>query len=185
MLDAVKGDRRVRITFDDGNASDLECALPALVDRGLKGEFFLVVENIGAPGYLTIAQVRELAATGMEIGLHGVDHSPWQGLDNKALDLEIVGGRRRLEDILQRPVDTAACPFGTYDRRCLRVLRSAGFRKVYTCDGGTARPREWLQSRTTVRKSHNVDDVMSWIGTSPWQPREVLRRAKTLAKRLL
>jgi peptidoglycan/xylan/chitin deacetylase (PgdA/CDA1 family) len=40
VADAVAGRSDVRITFDDGNASDVEIALPRLVERGLKAEFF-------------------------------------------------------------------------------------------------------------------------------------------------
>ena len=43
VLDAAVGRPDVRITFDDGNASDVEIALPRLVDRGLTGEFCEIV----------------------------------------------------------------------------------------------------------------------------------------------
>src|SRR5438034_8841581 len=41
VLDAAVGRPDVRITFDDGNCSDVEIALPRLLERGLTAEFFV------------------------------------------------------------------------------------------------------------------------------------------------
>ncbi len=40
------------ITFDDGNISDHEIALPALVDHGLQATFFVLTGRIGMAGSL-------------------------------------------------------------------------------------------------------------------------------------
>ena len=65
-LDSVVGRSDVRITFDDGNASDLEQALPGLRQRGLTATFFVVAGRLGDPGFLDEQDVRALAAAGME-----------------------------------------------------------------------------------------------------------------------
>jgi peptidoglycan/xylan/chitin deacetylase (PgdA/CDA1 family) len=179
VLDAVAGRDDVRITFDDGNASDLELALPALRRRGLTGTFFVVAGRLGAPGFVDADGVRELADAGMAIGCHGMNHRPWRKLDDAALDEELVEARARLERIVGRPVTAAACPFGSYDRRVLRALRRSGYRTVYTSDGGTATPRGWLQPRTTVRPDHGpelVGRIAAANGT-------LRRRAKLTVKR--
>src|SRR4051794_40406907 len=44
------------------------------------------------------------------------------GSSTTALRVELVDARRLLEDIVERPVCEAACPFGSYDRRVLRLL---------------------------------------------------------------
>ena len=46
-----------RISFDDGNASDVGIALPELERRGLKAVFFLLAGRLGQPGSLTEADV--------------------------------------------------------------------------------------------------------------------------------
>src|SRR4051812_25578445 len=80
LLDSVEGRDDVRITFDDGNASDVEHALPALQARGLKATFFVVAGRLGEPRFLDAADVKALAAAGMTIGCHGMRHRPWRGL---------------------------------------------------------------------------------------------------------
>src|SRR3954470_2683415 len=107
-LDAAAGRDDVRITFDDGNASDLEHALPALRERGLTATFFVVAGRLGQPTFLDAAGVRELAGAGMRIGCHGMRHRPWRGLDQRTLDEELVQAKRVLEAIIERPVAEAA-----------------------------------------------------------------------------
>ena len=150
LLDSVAGRGDVRITFDDGNASDVEQALPALVDRGLDATFFVVAGRLGEPTFLDAGGVRELAAAGMGIGCHGMRHRPWRGLGETELREEHVEAKAMLEQVVERPVTEAACPFGSYDRRVLRSLRGSGYRRVYTSDRGTTGSEDFLQARNTI-----------------------------------
>ncbi|MFZ0376580.1 MAG: polysaccharide deacetylase family protein, partial [Solirubrobacteraceae bacterium] len=47
LLDVAASRDDVRITFDDGNASDIEIALPALRERELSATFFVVADRLG------------------------------------------------------------------------------------------------------------------------------------------
>jgi peptidoglycan/xylan/chitin deacetylase (PgdA/CDA1 family) len=184
LLDAAVDRGDVRLTFDDGNASDVEHALPALRERGLTATFFVVAGRLGMPGYLDDTGVRELAAAGMGVGCHGMRHRPWRRLDQGALDEELVEAKRRLEAIVERPVTQAACPFGAYDRRTLRALRRYGYREVYTSDRGTARPDSWLRPRNTVHEDDGPD-LLERIERSERPAYRTLRpRAKRMAKSL-
>jgi len=179
-LDSLSGRDDVLITFDDSNLSDLEYALPALRRRGLTATFFVVAGKLGAPGFLDQQDVRTLAAEGMAIGCHGMRHRPWRGLDWHALREELIDARRLLEQVVERAVTDAACPFGSYDRRVLRWLRRCGYCRIYTSDRGTARSNDWLQARNTVRPGDVpgfVDHVLSLESTPQDVLRQSLRRA--------
>jgi peptidoglycan/xylan/chitin deacetylase (PgdA/CDA1 family) len=183
VLDCAVGRDDVRITFDDGNASDLEVALPALHERGLSATFFVVAGRLGSPRFLDEDGVGQLAAAGMEIGCHGMRHRPWRGLDERALHEELVGARTVLEGVVGRPVTLAACPFGSYDRRVLRTLRGSGYRHVYTSDGGIAHPGAFLQTRISVGP-HDEPGLLERISASrPPAHRALMRRAKLAVKR--
>ncbi len=171
------------VSFDDGNASDLEVALPTLLDRGLTATFFVVADRLGAPGYLGAADLLALREAGMAIGLHGRSHRPWRGLADADLDDEIIGARETLEAALGAPVSEAACPFGAYDRRVLGRLRRAGYTRVFTSDGGRAAPGAWLQARNTLRAGTDAAAVAR-IAAAGGPARHTVRRAKTLAKSL-
>jgi peptidoglycan/xylan/chitin deacetylase (PgdA/CDA1 family) len=182
ILDAVSGRSDVRLTFDDGNRSDLTVALPELARRGLRGHFFICPARFGTPGFLNEEDVQELRRAGMSLGSHGMDHVRWRRLGRSAIDREIVQARRLLEDLLQAPVDTAACPFGAYDRRTLTALRAAGFRRVYTSDGGRATPNDWLVARNTVRRSDSADSIERMLNQSG-ESGALARRAKQWIKK--
>lgn len=179
ILDSVADRPEVRITFDDGNASDVAHALPALRERGMTGIFFVVAGRLGAPGFLDESGVRELAEHGMTIGCHGMRHRPWRTLDGAALDEELVGAKQLLQAAAGHPVTQAACPFGSYDRRVLRALRRSAYGYVYTSDRGAARRGDWIQARNTVRRDDDAASLDRVLAA-----RDSLgRRAKLTAKR--
>lgn len=182
VLDAAAVREDVRITFDDGNASDVEHALPALRDRGLHATFFVVAGRLGAPDFLDTGALEELTAAGMGVGCHGMDHRAWRGLDGAALEQELVAAKATLEDALGGPVSEAACPFGSYDRRVLTQLRRAGYARVYTSDRGTARPDAWLQPRNTLHRGDGAAPLVEAVA-SDRPVAAVARLAKLTAKR--
>jgi peptidoglycan/xylan/chitin deacetylase (PgdA/CDA1 family) len=63
----------VTLTFDDGNADQMT-AVSALSQYGLNGTFYVISGSVGAPGYLTRANLTTLAGAGNEIGGHTVSH---------------------------------------------------------------------------------------------------------------
>jgi peptidoglycan/xylan/chitin deacetylase (PgdA/CDA1 family) len=150
-LDAAAGRSDVRISFDDGNRSDVEIALPALVEKGMTATFFVLAGRLDAPGYVDPDDVRTLIRCGMTVGSHGMHHRDWRRLSDAELDEELGTARTRLADIAAAPVTAASVPFGSYDRRVLARLRRDGhFTRVYTSDGGVARAGAWLQPRTSL-----------------------------------
>jgi peptidoglycan/xylan/chitin deacetylase (PgdA/CDA1 family) len=180
VLDAVVGRDDVRITFDDGNASDVRLALPALRRRGLTATFFVVADRLGVKGFLTADDLRALAAVGMTVGCHGMRHRAWRGLGDVDLGVELVEARRIIEGAVGRPVTEAACPFGSYGRRSLRALKSAGYERVYTSDRGPARAGEWLQARTSVTEHDRLEALLA---SKPSTYAAVRRRAELSVKR--
>src|SRR4051794_34444946 len=81
ILDEVTGwPVPVRLSFDDGNASDVEIGLPALAERGLSAEFFLLAGRLDTPGSVSSAGAAKLRSTGMTVGSHGLAHRSWRGL---------------------------------------------------------------------------------------------------------
>ena len=153
LLAVIGDDPRIRITFDDGNASDAVYALPSLLRHGLRGAFFVVAARLDQPGSLSRPQVRELVRAGMSVGSHGLDHRPWRTVSDQDLEAELGEAAQIIGATVGQPIREVACPFGSYDRRVLRAIRRHGFDRVYTVDGGAAaRPDAWLQSRYTIRR---------------------------------
>lgn len=183
VLDAIAGRDDVRLTFDDGNASDVRHALPALADRGLHATFFVVAGRLGTRGFLDAAGVEALADAGMAIGCHGMRHRPWRALDDGAMREELVHARHRLEDVVQRPVAEAGCPFGSYDSRVLAWLRRAGYARVFTSDRGSTPAQAWLQARNSVGAGDDAGLLDAIAAADGRGLAAVPRRAKLAVKR--
>lgn len=183
ILDRVKGRPNILITFDDSNVSDFEIALPALIKRQLKASFFVVSERNDQPGSLTKDQIIEMARCGMTIGSHGTHHRRWATLTPTELRDELTDSRAALEKIVGTEVREAACPYGSYNRRVLQALKGAGYNRVYTSDGGVARPDEWLSARNTITRDHSLRDVEMALESKITGIPAVLRSLKLTVKR--
>jgi peptidoglycan/xylan/chitin deacetylase (PgdA/CDA1 family) len=180
VLDAAVGRPDVRITFDDGNSSDLEIALPRLRERGLTAEFFVLAGMLGEPGKLSADGVRELQRAGMRIGSHGWAHRNWRQIDETQAAQEFAEAHRVLHELTGQPVTRVAIPFGSYDRRVLARIRLTGVTRAYTSDGGRTRPDSWLQARNSLR--HDIgpewtEQVLNGTPALPVRARKLAARA--------
>jgi peptidoglycan/xylan/chitin deacetylase (PgdA/CDA1 family) len=180
VLDAAVDRPDVRFTFDDGNSSDVEIALPRLTERGLHAEFYIAVGLLGEPGRLDKDGIRELCRAGMSVGSHGWAHRDWRRLKPDEVREELVEAPRFLNGITGTPVSKVSIPFGSYDRHVLGLLRQARVSRAYTSDGGRTRDANWLQARNSLR--HTLDP--DWIATTmlgvpslPQRARQVVARS--------
>lgn len=174
LLDDVRGREDVRVSFDDGNASDLEVALPALVERGMTADFFVVAGRVGTPGNLDADGVRAVCDAGMTVGTHGMAHRSWRGLDDRELRVELVEAREMIAEAAGAPVDVAALPLGQYDRSVLAALRRLDYRVVYSSDARRARAGAWFQPRYSVRADDTPRTLRDAV-LAPPRPAERLR----------
>jgi peptidoglycan/xylan/chitin deacetylase (PgdA/CDA1 family) len=141
---------QVHFTFDDGNATDVRIALPALRNAGLSASFFIPSDHIGQPGRVDEDDIRTLRAAGLEIGSHGGAHISWAQSPDETVAQDITRSIHRLSSILGERVETVAVPFGECDLRVLRILRALGIRCVYTSFRGPCRKHAWLVRRYCI-----------------------------------
>jgi len=174
----------VDLSFDDGNLSDVEIALPALQQRGLKATFFVLAGRLDTAGSLSPEDVRRLCAAGMKIGSHGMNHVPWVGLDRDELHAETVEARRALAEVTEGRIEDAALPLGRYDRRLLGELRKLDYRSVSTSDRRWAKDGAWLQPRFSVRADDSPESFCRAVLTRRPLASRSLLAAKGVLKRL-
>lgn len=163
ILDLVTGRADVRLSFDDGNRSDLETALPALVERGLRADIFALAGRLDDPQSLDAQGLRELRAAGMSIGSHGWAHVPWRRLAPDEVRREFYDAREALADAAGADIEAAAFPMGRYDRHSLTALRAAGYRTVFTSDRFRAQPSSWMQARFSIGATDTAASVKTLI----------------------
>jgi peptidoglycan/xylan/chitin deacetylase (PgdA/CDA1 family) len=131
----ANGRDRLAVTFDDGDVSIFENALPILADLGVPGTVFVVVQAVGAPGFLNWEQLAALAAVRWEIGSHTMNHARLPDLDDVSLDADLLESRSTIEERLGLPCRSIAYPYSAWDAR----VRSATVRAGYTAGCVTGR----------------------------------------------
>lgn len=159
VLDELADEPHVALSFDDGNRSDVDIALPALRERGMKATFFALAGRLNDPSSLSGSDLRELRRAGMSIGNHGWTHAPWRGLSDTTAQRELNDSRSVLATASGGAITDAALPLGRYDRGTLRRLREAGYQAVYTSDRYPSADRSWLRARYSVTSSDDAGSV--------------------------
>ena len=107
------------LTIDDA-LDDREDTLAILDDFGVKATFFLNTEDLLARPSLQQAMI-QAAQTGHEIGSHTLTHPNLTLLSNADLDRELRESKEILENLINKPVQTLAYPFGADDARVRTV----------------------------------------------------------------
>lgn len=127
---AAAGEPCVVLTFDDGCETDLIAATPILHERGFGATCYLTVDFLDTRGFLSRAQARELAASGIEIGCHSMSHAFLSDLDDVGLAREIVESKDCLEQICGVRIRSFSCPGGRFDDRVLPLALKSGYDSV-------------------------------------------------------
>lgn len=147
--DSIEGLRRV--------IAALEALSPSQRARVLAP--FAGALDDGVRQMLTRTELRELAAGGVAIGVHGKTHTPMPRAED--LDAELAAARLVLGDHLGTEAPTTmSYPHGRYDDTVLARTRDAGYELAFTSDPVVnaidARP-SWLLGRLGFEQSGIVD----------------------------
>lgn len=89
--------------------------------------------------WMTWDQIRELQSAGQSIGAHTVTHPVLARCTREQQRTEITGSKRRIEDVLKRPVTAFSYPVGTADAFTVEtenLIREAGIRWAFNFQGG-------------------------------------------------
>jgi len=144
-----------------------------------RNEFVKAIQaRVSVPGdfpdlMMTSAQVRALYGAGMEVGGHTINHPILTSLRLDDCKLEIQGGRERLQEIIDAPVDVFAYPNGKprrdYDQTHVAVVRQLGFVAAVSTAGGAASAE---------------DDLYQLPRYTPWGARPLIWSARLFRNRL-
>jgi hypothetical protein len=158
ILDELATWPATTISFDDGNASDVEIGLPALAERGLSATFFVLAGRLDTSGSLSTDEVAALWQAGMRVGSHGMNHVSWRAMPPAVRQRELVEARATLA-----------------------WLRRLDYRAVHTSDRRPAVTGAWLQPRFSV----TADDTPETLVRAALAPRPAPERAMLELKGLV
>lgn len=185
-------ERTVVITVDDGFADFAEHAWPELQDRSLASTLYVTAGTVGgrsrwldplragSMGMLDAGQIRDLHASGCEIGAHSMSHPQLDCLPRDVARQEIVQSKDVLEQLLGHRVDSFAYPHGFHDRVVKELVREAGYGNA-TAVRNALSPADddpWALARITIMSDvddHRLEQLLLGRGVPTATRREQLR----------
>ena len=129
------------ITFDDGFESTYTIAFPLMQQYGIKGTVYVVPDWLGAPGYLTLAELTEMHNAGWTIASHTMDHQDLITLTTQQVTDELQSTINWLNDNgFSDGANYLAYPYGGYNDTVVQIAGSLGIKTARTVDWGTIDP---------------------------------------------
>lgn len=155
---------RVAFTFDDGHESNARAAL-RLRETGANADLFVNPGRAGASGFLDWRALADLAAAGVSIQSHGLNHRYLDELDEAEIRRELAASKAAIEDATGKPVSVFAPPGGRLTPAVTGLAREAGYRALCTSRAGIWRAAdgEWAIPRLAVLAGTAPDRFGRWV----------------------
>lgn len=188
-LESGDGTRRVVISFDDGDISNFTVALPILMERGIKAEFFVTTDRIDKKGSLTKDQLVDMHEHGMSVQSHGVTHRFLSELSPQELLAELAGSKNILESAMGVEISKLSLPGGRGNYNVLRAARKTGYSHV--CNSVFGQNHEKSDSyhlkRVAIKRNMTINEFQKIVeGRGAYYWRSVVKqRVLAIAKKLL
>lgn len=137
------------ITFDDGDLSIYAIAYPLLKKYNIKATFFIITDYVGTTGYVSWAQLKEMADYRNEkgeklfnIGSHSLDHKRFDEIPAEQIPKELSESKFAIEKNIFSPVWYFALPFGAGSGRkeIIETAKNFGYRGIRTSATGVMTP---------------------------------------------
>jgi len=138
-LSGKASSKSIILTFDDGY-DDAYTAYNILKQNDFTGIFYIITNRIDTTGYLTSAQIKEMADSGMVIGSHTISHPDLSTTTQEQTLKELTLSKSKLESIIGKPVVDFCYPSGKYTSKTIEVLQNVGYKTAVTTATAT-KPR--------------------------------------------
>jgi peptidoglycan/xylan/chitin deacetylase (PgdA/CDA1 family) len=148
----------VVITFDDNNENVFTDGYPILKKLGLTATWYLITNRFDSnPAFLTKAQIKELAAAGMDLQSHSVTH-PWlTSLSEKGQRWELQESRKAIEALSGKPVRHLAYPLTMQNKTVRRVTGEEGYVTATIMDPRPATLKDDLLKLPRIMMTDDTD----------------------------
>jgi peptidoglycan/xylan/chitin deacetylase (PgdA/CDA1 family) len=163
--------RTTALTFDDGFAALYDNAWQVMARYNIPSTMFIVARTLSAEGHavdwvdtppkhemrcLTIEQILEMQASGVEFGSHTLFHHDLRELSDDECERDLRESKEMLEDLLGRPVPFLAYPRGFNNVRVQRSAERAGYSHAFTLPTEPERPGPYAIPRAGIYAGNSM-----------------------------
>ena len=151
---ATLPDKPIVLTFDDGYTDNYSTMLPILEVHKMTAVVYVITNEVGKSGYLTLDQLKDMQRRGIEIGSHTSDHLPLTSLDAETQLTQIRDSKRFLEWSGLSTIYSLSYPNGAFNEEIMEILRSEQYLTAVTGDAGlnTLETNPYELYRVHIRK---------------------------------
>jgi len=143
----------VSLTFDDGYEDNFKLVFPILEEYHFPATMFLIMDRLGERGYLSIGQIRQMAADKLvAFGSHTMAHRNLLHLGDSGLMHEIRDSKLILEDKLRERVDFFAYPWGAFSPRIRDVVIQSGYAAAFSTNSRLKGKQGHPKSRYSIKR---------------------------------
>jgi peptidoglycan/xylan/chitin deacetylase (PgdA/CDA1 family) len=121
----------ILLTYDDTRAEQFTIAREEMNKYGFKGVFFIMTVSLGKPGYMTREEVKQLSDEGNVIGSHTWNHSNVKNYTAKDWPLQVDKPSQQLENVIGKPIEYFAYPFGLWNKPAIEQLKERHFKAAF------------------------------------------------------
>jgi len=149
------------LSFDDGYQNFYDNAWPELKKHNMTAVVYIIV-NDNSGMYMTPTEIKELSASGVEVGSHTLSHPDLsKGTIDKA-KAEIFDSKADLEKITGTKVVSFCYPSGKYNDAVIDAVKNAGYDFAVTTNGGIAKFSDPLTlNRHRMNSDTNISAYLS------------------------
>jgi peptidoglycan/xylan/chitin deacetylase (PgdA/CDA1 family) len=131
--------RGLAVTFDDGWKDNYLNAFPVLRELGIKATIFLISSCLGqvsakaqsegesAREHLSLENVLEMSAYGIEFGSHTLNHKLLDRIPLHEVKIEVEESKRQIEEMLNQPCKIFSYPGGHYNEGVQQLVKDADY----------------------------------------------------------
>lgn len=169
-------DNAVVLTFDDGFQDFATVVAPHLISRKLPATVFVITDrasgNLPPNGesFLTWDEIRELAASGLDIGSHTCSHPRLPDLSLPDVMRELSESQAAVRSHTQQAKVALSYPFGQTSEQVSRIAGSAGYSCAIAADRGPnlLNVNFHALSRTVIASDDDVPSFAARVSGLTW-----------------
>ena len=162
--------REVLITFDDGNETYIQYALPVLERYQINSANFLVWNFIVQKQYgsMSLEDAKRLSSHPLiTFASHSLSHIPLADSPAEEVRTEIFESKAKLEEALGAKINYFCYPEGSHDERTIKMAEEAGYRLAFTTSRKQLQGRPGtLYSIVRIKVSPTQNLFVFWINVS-------------------